>query len=423
MLKELSREIKIRIGIIFLSRVVGLIVFPFMAVHYSMVFGLALASILLATNVIVQLSANLYGGYLTDFLGRRKIILSGEFIKTISFVGLVISNSPFFVSHQLTFVFILLIIACQGLMTPAVEASLLDICEEEKRPIMYSLNYWVMNFAIMSGVVIGGWFFLTNLFELMLVLAVASILTLLLTYIFVKESYNPVHKSYKPFNILSVFKQYGPILRDKPFLLFTLGGISIVTIDFQRNNYIAIRLTEEMPIINVELFNMLNMTLDGLKINSLLTVLNTILIILLGSLMLKAVKNRSNHALLYAGFMLFAVGFSFLSATNNIILLIIGVLILTIGEMIYVPSRLTILAKVISEEKRGLYLAFNGLINHSSRLIASVMLPLGMFVGGKVVALMILILGGVAILFSFIALNIYKDMNVSTVDHAREISS
>ncbi|KKB35048.1 MFS transporter [Bacillus thermotolerans] len=423
MLKDLSREIKIRIGIIFFSRVIGLIVFPFMAVHYSIVFGVAVASVLLVTNVIVQLSASLYGGYLTDFVGRRKIILSGEFVKTISFIGLAICNSPFFVSHQLTFIFILLIIACQGFMTPAVEASLLDICEEEQRSIMYSVNYWVMNFAIMSGVLIGGWFFLTNLFELMIGLSIVSTLTLLLTYIFIKESYSPVHKTYKPFNMLNVFKQYGPVVRDHPFLLFTLGGVSIVTIDFQRNNYIATRLTEEMPNMNVELLGTLSLTLDGLRINSLLTVLNTILIILLGSLILKAVKNKSKYALLYVGFMLFAIGFSFLSATNNILLLVVGVLILTIGELIYVPSRQTILANVINEEKRGLYLAFNGLINHSSRLIASTMLPLGMFVGGKVMALMILILGGMAILFSYIAIKKYKDMNMSTVDHAKGISS
>lgn len=421
MLKELNREIKIRIGIIFFSRVVGLIVFPFMAVHYSIVFGVGIASILLVINVIVQLFANLYGGYLTDFIGRRKIILSGEFIKSISFIGLVICNSPLFVSHQLTFVFILLIIAFQGWMTPAVEASLLDICDEDQRSVMYSLNYWVMNFAIMSGVLIGGWFFLNNLFELMVGLTIVSIITLLLTFIFIKESYNPVNKSYKPFNILSVFKQYGPVVKDRPFLLFTLGGISIVTIDFQRNNYIAIRLTEEMPIKNIELFNMFSVTLDGLKINSLLTFLNTILIIILGSFILKAVKNRSKHTLLNTGFMLFAVGFSLLSVTNNILLLVIGVLILTVGELIYVPSRQAILANVISEEKRGSYLAFNGLINHSSRLIASMMLPLGMFIGGEVIAIMILMLGGMAILFSNIAIKKYNKINVITVNHVKEV--
>lgn len=69
--KDLHRNIKIRIYTSFLSRVVGSMVFPFMAIYFAKELNVVYAGILLLIQVIVQFIAGLYGGYLADSMGRK----------------------------------------------------------------------------------------------------------------------------------------------------------------------------------------------------------------------------------------------------------------------------------------------------------------------------------------------------------------
>ncbi len=62
MFRELHPNIRARILIQFLSKVIGSMIFPFMAIYFSMEINSSIAGVLLMINVFAQFLAGMYGG-------------------------------------------------------------------------------------------------------------------------------------------------------------------------------------------------------------------------------------------------------------------------------------------------------------------------------------------------------------------------
>lgn len=75
-----------------------------------------------------------------------------------------------------------------------------------------------------------------------------SFVTLWMTKALIQETYiaAPAKEVEKSFGLKPIIQSYQSVIRDMPFVLFTLGGIAILSIEFQRNNFIAIRLEDEI---------------------------------------------------------------------------------------------------------------------------------------------------------------------------------
>ncbi|WP_237705307.1 MFS transporter [Bacillus coahuilensis] len=160
--------------------------------------------------------------------------------------------------------------------------------------------------------------------------------------------------------------------------MFTLGGISILAIEFQRNNYISVRLSEEFTAISFPLLG----TIDGVRLISLLTVENTLLIVLLTAVASKWIKGKREEPIMYAGFILFGLGYAYMAFSNNVMGLIVAIFILSIGELLYVPTRQSLLADIVDDSKRGAYMAFNGFVFQIGKLIGAYGIILGESIGG-----------------------------------------
>lgn len=137
MFRELHPNIRARILIQFLSKIIGSMIFPFLAIYFTMEINSSVAGVLLLINVFVQFVAGIYGGHLADVIGRRKLMITGEVLKVFAFLGMVLCNSPFFHSPWITFAMLLIIGVAQGLVNPAGEAMLIDVSTPENRAFMY----------------------------------------------------------------------------------------------------------------------------------------------------------------------------------------------------------------------------------------------------------------------------------------------
>lgn len=71
MFRELHPNIRARILIQFLSKIIGSMIFPFIAIYFSMEISSSIAGILLMINVIIQFLAGMYGGHLADIIGQK----------------------------------------------------------------------------------------------------------------------------------------------------------------------------------------------------------------------------------------------------------------------------------------------------------------------------------------------------------------
>ncbi|WP_271003531.1 MDR family MFS transporter [Listeria seeligeri] len=405
MFRELHPNIRARILIQFLSKIIGSMIFPFLAIYFTMEINSSVAGVLLLINVFVQFVAGIYGGHLADVIGRRKLMITGEVLKVFAFLGMVLCNSPFFHSPWITFAMLLIIGVAQGLVNPAGEAMLIDVSTPENRAFMYSISYWANNLSMLIGIMVGGWFFVDYLFPLLVALLIMSFVTAWLTIILISETLElkvvPEKGSY---GLLEMFKSYGQVLHDYRFLLYTIGGIAVMSIEYQRGNYISVRLAEDFQHFLVNFGPLGEVNLNGVQIVSVLTAVNTLFIVLFTVPIARWVTKRAQQPIMYVGFSLFAIGFAVCAFANSLIVLLVATAVLSIGELLYVPTRQTILATIVDDNKRGAYMAFNGIIFQIGKMIGSVSLVFAPFIGKYGMGIFTIALGIVAIGFSAVAL-------------------
>ncbi|RLQ97431.1 MDR family MFS transporter [Falsibacillus albus] len=406
MFKSLHPNIRMRIYTSFLSRVVGSSVFPFMAIYFTKHINPTVAGILVLIQVAIQFVAGLYGGFLADIIGRKKLMVAGELMKAGAFAGMLLVNSPWFESPWATFLMMLLIGVSGGLVNPAAEAMLIDVSTKETRAFMYSVNYWAVNMSIMLGLMFGGWFFEDYFFELLAVLTAMSVFTFWLTASRITETYKGKKTARKEYGLKPLFQSYGLVMKDWPFIAFTIGGFSILALEFQRNNFISVRLEKEIVPETYHAFHLISLQLDGIKLLSMLTVVNTLMIVLFTSLAAKWIKGRNERKIMYAGFVLFGTGYAIMAFSNQIILLLLAVIVLTIGELLYVPTRQSLLADIIDGSQRGAYMAMNGLVFQIGKMLGALGLIVGNIIGGLNMAGGYLFLVLLGIFFSNLALRL-----------------
>ncbi|WP_349905264.1 MDR family MFS transporter [Listeria innocua] len=405
MFKELHPNIRARILIQFLSKIIGSMIFPFMAIYFSMEINSKVAGILLMINVLAQFLAGMYGGHLADIIGRKKLMVAGELLKVFAFLGMVLCNSPVFHSPWITFVMLLLIGVAQGLINPAGEAMLIDVSTPENRSFMYSVSYWANNLSMMIGIIVGGWFFIDYLFPLLVALFIMSFVTAWLTISLISETLKQKAVLKKgSYGLVGMLKNYGQVLHDCRFLLYTLGGIAVMSIEFQRSNYISVRLAEDFQALLVHFGPLGNITLNGVQIVSVLTAVNTLFIVLFTVPVARFVTKRAHQPIMYVGFTLFAIGFAVCAFANNLAVLLLATAVLSIGELLYVPTRQTILAAIVDDNRRGAYMAFNGIIFQIGKMIGSVSLVFAPFIVKYGMATFTILLGVLSIVFSAAAL-------------------
>ncbi|MBC1902788.1 MFS transporter [Listeria innocua] len=405
MFKELHPNIRARILIQFLSKIIGSMIFPFMAIYFSMEINSKVAGILLMINVLAQFLAGMYGGHLADIIGRKKLMVAGELLKVFAFLGMVLCNSPIFHSPWITFVMLLLIGVAQGLINPAGEAMLIDVSTPENRSFMYSVSYWANNLSMMIGIIVGGWFFVDYLFPLLVALFIMSFVTAWLTISLISETLKQKAVLEKgSYGLVGMLKNYGQVLHDYRFLLYTIGGIAVMSIEFQRSNYISVRLAEDFQALLVHFGPLGNITLNGVQIVSVLTAVNTLFIVLFTVPVARFVTKRAQQPIMYIGFTLFAIGFAVCAFANNLAVLLLATAVLSIGELLYVPTRQTILAAIVDDNRRGAYMAFNGIIFQIGKMIGSVSLVFAPFIGKYGMATFTILLGVLSIVFSAAAL-------------------
>ncbi|MDL4841752.1 MDR family MFS transporter [Aquibacillus rhizosphaerae] len=381
MFKELHSNIRIRIYTSFFSRVIGSMIFPFMAIYFTNKLNASVAGILLILHVVVQFIAGLYGGYLADILGRKRLMVIGEAMKLLGFAVMIGANSPITSSAWITFLAMLIIGVSSGFVNPAAEAMLIDVSTKETRAFMYAINYWAVNMSLMLGLIVGGWFFKTHLFELLIALFVMTLVTLWMTAVLIEETLVGKKTVNKEYGVKALLKSYQTVIKDFPFVLFTLGGIAILSLEFQRNNFIAVRLEDEIIPRTLEILTF-SVTIDGIKLLSLLTVENTLMIVLFTGLASKLIKGRSERIIMYIGFILFGLGFAILAFSTNILGLFLAVMILTVGELMYVPTRQSLLADIVGDSRRGAYMAFNGFVFQIGKLFGALGIIVGNIIGG-----------------------------------------
>lgn len=120
---------------------------------------------------------------------------------------------------------------------------------------------------------------------------------------------------------------------------------------------------------------------------------NTILVVLLSSVVLLLFKKWKDQWTLVIGMIIFSVCFSIFALTNNVWILFIAMFIGTIGELMYVPIKQAMLGDMAPPNARSTYMAFNSMTIYGAMVVSSLLIIVGEWIPPIFMGVLLLILG------------------------------
>lgn len=409
---DLHPNIKIRIVTDFFTDLTQKTILPFMAIYLSIQMGAGWAGIFLTVNIAASMLAGLGAGYWSDQRGRKTWMVLAQSLQVFSLFWLAAANSPWMNSVTLTCLMFLLSSISSGITAPIASAMIVDVSSEQERRYIYGLQYWTTNVAITFGALLGGLLFEPFRFLLFSLVCVESIATLLILVFFIHETMEvqhhisanstngpsqslPSESSEKLETALqkNVLDTYKNIVNDKRFMVFFTATVLAVSLEFQLDKYIAVRLKNEFA------GELLGFHISGLHMFSIVMIINTVLVALIAIPFGKFISRISSRTIITTGMLLYTAGFAVLAFSNWAWLLITSAVLLTIGELMYAPVRQVLLAGIIPDSNRAAYLAADGLSYNIAALLGSLGLTVSALFPSYVMAGLYLAIGLGALYF------------------------
>ena len=319
-----------------------------MTIYYNKYMGAGITGLLLIISSVLVFLVGLYAGHLTDMKGRRPVMLFSTVITTVGAALATFSNSAFYFNPWTTFLGFLILNFGFGFFNTASQAMIVDLTDSDNRKTVYSLQYWVINFGIMIGAALSGWFFRDYLVWLLLAVTMEEFFSFLVIFFWIDESFDPSQeRAYKETNIL---KAYVQVSKDNVFMLYLFSSIFVAMIFNQMDYYLPVHLSnffKTAHLFGFEIYGQRMLTL-GLMINT------TVIVLFMGQ-MNRLTKNWRRSTGFFWGILLMGSGFLVAFIAHDFTGEVIATLITVVGEMILVPFAQALRADLMEGDQVGTY--------------------------------------------------------------------
>lgn len=392
---NLSKQIQIRQLVRFVTITLGSSIFPFMAMYYTSYFGTFWTGILMMVTSLFGFIGSLYGGHLSDALGRKKVVIYGSIGTSLGWFLTILANLPGPSLPALMFLGILLVEFASSFYAPAYEAMLIDLTDLHNRKIVYTINYWFINIAVMFGAGISGLFYDHYFLGLLITLFVVNIMCFFIAYCYFEET-RPDNENFShSIGLKGTFGNYREVFIDKPFLLFTLGSILSSSIWLQLDNYVPVHL--KLAFHPTQFFNF---PVTSAKMLSIMVFINTLLIVTLMSLTNKLTEKWPLLKQFLLGSILFTIGMLLAFSFSHFWGIVIAVILFTIGEMISIPASQVLRSEMMDQSKIGSYTGFIAMAQPLGAILAGLVVSLSHFTGllGVQITVILIAIMGIALI-------------------------
>jgi MFS family permease len=318
------------------------IAFPYLAMFLNgkiqdggLGFDSSLVGFMIMIGGLSSTLALLVTGSLCDRFGRKRMMIFSIIPQTILTAGFAYAHAY----HEF-----LLLYAATGVIgafyDPAYSAMVADLVQPERREQVYGLSYMIGNVGTMIGPPIGGIIASMNGYSVLFLYAAffaagaAVTLTLL-----VKET-QPKDACY------ASFSQFAGIFKDRIFIFFCFLGAMTSLVYSQLYGLLSVY----TQYIGFEPY------VFGIffSVNGLMVVLLQI------PLRLGTMRIGATKAFIIAQ-TLYAVGFTSFMFATSFQQFLAGVIVLTMGEIVFVPASSAFVANIAPADMRGRYMAMAGL--------------------------------------------------------------
>jgi MFS family permease len=334
------------VGVMFIDKVGGTMLYPFFALYITQKFnvGMTEVGVVLAIFAIAGMVGSMIGGALTDRFGRRRLILFGLVFSAVSTLSLGMVN-------KLAVLFPLAVVI--GLLSdvagPAYQAMIPDLLTEKQRAEGFGILRVVGNLAWLIGPTIGGFVAGKSFFLLFVMDAVISCIVAVLFFLLIPETKPQPHAGEPETHesLAVTFAGYLRVLRNLPYTAFILASILMGAVYQQMYNSLSVYLRDRHHI-------------QPQGYGFLLT-LSAIVVILLQFPTTQIIKHRPPFRMMALGTLFYMIGFSMFGFVSTYWLFGLAIVVITLGEMIIMPTSQALAANFAPEDMRGRYMAVYGL--------------------------------------------------------------
>jgi len=319
----------------------GSMVWPFLTIYIRQQLAVPLTSValLLTLNSVVGLATTVVAGSLVDRFGRRGVMISSLAVSSLTLIGMSAADT------LAPWVLLMIVSgAFQPLYRIGSNAMVADLIEPKRRASAYALLRLINNLGVAIGPSVGG-FFATISYTLTFYLAAtAHVAFTLLILFFVKETMPPATTTPEGTTPDIGYRQ---VLRDRPFLSFcgvyTLAGMAYSL------------MLVLLPVYAKENF--------GVPENQygFIMATNAAMVVLFQYSITRITERHHHLPVLTIGSLFYAAGVGSVALGWNFPTFLISMVIVTIGEMVMIPTSTALTANLAPPAMRGRYMSVYGL--------------------------------------------------------------
>ncbi|MFC4767712.1 MDR family MFS transporter [Effusibacillus consociatus] len=315
------------------------LILPLLAIILSTEKGLTVGQtgLVLGTGSIFFLSGSLLGGWLNDRLGQRRTLVLGLFLRAIGLLsyGFVSTLPLLFTASIVTGI-------GGGIYTPPAKAGISTFAAEHNKTTAFSFRGIAANIGVTVGPLLGT------------LLATGTTLDLFLVASLIYVGLGISHQLLLPADCTQppCEKPTGgyaaEILKDRPFLIFSLVTVFVWALYAQFTFSIPLRATEILP---------------NPKSVGLLWSITSIMIIFLQAPITRYTSVRWHPLLILAsGTVLMGAGLGSVMWATQFSHLVLSIAVFTLGEMFVMPTVDTVVSQLAKPQLIGTYFGIASLV-------------------------------------------------------------
>jgi MFS family permease len=340
---EYPRQFWVLILGVFIDRLGGALIFPFLTLYITKKFNVGMTEVGLtfALFAVANVVGSMLGGALTDRFGRKGMLIIGLLISGLSSLAMGLAG---------TFEFFFGVVIFVGMLAniggPAQQAMVADLLPEEKRAEGFGILRVVVNLAVAIGPAIGGLVATSSYLLLFISDAVSSTITAAIVTLAIRETRPVPREGQTEETITQTFAGYRDVLRDLMFVFFIGACMLMAMVYMQMNTTLAVYLRDVHGVTERGFGYILS--------------LNAAMVVLFQFPITRWIRRYQPLLVMAAGTLLYAVGFGLYGLVSAYSLFLLAMVIITIGEMFVSPTSQALVAQLAPEDMRGRYMAIFG---------------------------------------------------------------
>lgn len=315
------------------------IALPFLALYLYKERGLPMTVVgtLFLISGLCTAATNIYGGMLSDRVGRRRLFIIITAVSIFAYAALALLtgyNAPVWVIAAVYIAARSII----GTINPTVMAIVADLTPKDRLMETYAFVRVGGNIGFALGPAIGGYLMTFVSYGWLLgVSALTCLVVTALIYFFLRESFVKGSDRVD-------FKSTIDVALDRPFLFFTIFAILLTLSVAHLGSTLSVFAVERIGFTTAQY--------------GLLLTANGIIVAVTQFPVAFMVNKLSRAKGLIMGSLLYAAGYLTMGWVNGFSLALMSMIIITAGEVVFSPVSSAVVAESAPADKRGRYMGF-----------------------------------------------------------------